>query len=70
MNWIKVTDKLPEEEGEYLCLVKSTRNKIERKIRNFWINPLTKERIFYYKGHKIVRPTHWMYLPDLPGENI
>lgn len=55
-RWISVEDKLPEEEGKYLCIIQ---NRYERKVEI----ELFISSVGFISPNKI---THWMPLPEMP----
>jgi len=62
-EWISVKDRLPEEEGEFLCC-----SNIITDEEHIWI-----EICYFYKSNEWIHyagedafPTHWMPLPEPP----
>lgn len=64
MNWISVKDKVPDEEGYYLCFHPTYR----RNICILSFREFTKDsrKRFWDQGGKESKITHWMPLPELP----
>ena len=54
-RWISIDDKLPDEEGQYLCI---TENRYGRKV----------DIELFSSGGFISRNkiTHWMHMPEMP----
>lgn len=62
--WISVEDRLPQHEGEYLCMVKGC----GIRIRKFIIWPSQNRQVWVSNGSETKKVTHWMPLPELPEE--
>ena len=61
-KWIPVTERLPEEDGRYLCNVKSFAFK-----GSFYITMLKYDKGGFIEGHIYTDDvTHWMELPEPP----
>jgi len=64
-KWISVKDRLPEDQGEYLCC-----SNMKNKDGSHWIEIcyfyISNEWI-HYSGDEAI-PTHWMPLPELPKD--
>ena len=64
-GWIPVTERLPEEDGYYLCCVKS----FSFPGRTY-INILRCDKNGFQEGHIYTDDvTHWMPLPEPPSES-
>lgn len=61
-EWISVKDRLPEEDGYYLCCIKSS-----LFPDRVYIDILECDKGSFEEGHIYTDTvTHWMLLPDLP----
>ncbi len=64
--WVSVKDRLPDEEGMYLCVFDDRTIEtfeFEGRDLDFWgVRPR------HSKLPKSFRVTHWMPLPELPSE--
>jgi len=61
VEWISVKDRLPHE-GERVIAIERSSTKCLYSGGEFLVH--------WGGGHKIImRPTHWMILPELPGES-
>lgn len=61
-QWISIDDKLPEEDGYYLCCIKSS-----LFPDRVYIDILECDKGSFEEGHIYTDTvTHWMLLPDLP----
>ena len=73
MEWISVKDKLPDRDGEYLCV---WRDFADRYLVVNFANDLNKIHAnnfteaepgwYLYDNYQTTRVTHWMPLPELP----
>ena len=64
LKWIPVAERLPEEDGYYLCCVKSF-----CFPGRTYINILHCDKNGFQEGHIYTDDvTHWMPLPDPPGK--
>jgi len=59
-NWIKCSDRLPDENGEYLCFVKLSRGLWTIRIRQFNFN------VWWSNASETKKVTHWQPLPSKP----
>lgn len=69
-KWIPVSERLPEEHGEYLTL---TPCRIENRKYSTWLSWYDPKRGFYdidpeWGDIEIDTVTHWMPLPEQPKE--
>ncbi len=67
-EWISVKDRLPEEKGQYLCLLNICEI-CEYKVLRFSQTFLGKLMFFVYDGNgcsEVTNVTHWMPLPKPP----
>ena len=61
-EWISVDDRLPEEDGYYLCCIKSS-----LFPDRIYIDILECDKGSFEEGHIYTDTvTHWMSLPELP----
>ena len=61
-KWISVDDRLPEEDGYYLCCIKSS-----LFPDRVYIDILECDKGSFEEGHIYTDTvTHWMSLPELP----
>lgn len=61
-EWISVEDRLPEEDGYYLCCIKSS-----LFPDRVYIDILECDKGSFEEGHIYTDTvTHWMLLPELP----
>ena len=61
-EWISVKDRLPEEDGYYLCCIKSS-----LFPDRVYIDILECDKGSFEEGHIYTDTvTHWMSLPELP----
>ena len=61
-KWISVTEKLPEEDGYYLCCIKSS-----LFPDRIYIDILECDKSSFEEGHIYTDTvTHWMPLPEPP----
>ena len=65
-EWISVKDRLPEENGQYLCVWHYLHegDKDFMDCLNFWDGAFPWEN--FGSGHVV---THWMLLPEPPKED-
>ncbi|MGG5486242.1 DUF551 domain-containing protein [Gaetbulibacter sp. PBL-D1] len=62
MEWINVNNKMPEYDGQYLCVV----HEIEECGAEYnRIKVMTQHMAIFVENHN-QRVTHWMTLPELP----
>ena len=63
--WIPVTERLPEENGKYLCNIKRFGQYAGKQY--YYVDVLVfQEDCFFEDGIGTERVTHWMPLPELP----
>jgi hypothetical protein len=72
MKWIKITDRLPNQDQQILC----TNDKHEFYTAFYTRNPANYEPWYFDHwdsghccGREPIAPTHWMPLPEKPQED-
>lgn len=64
-KWIKCSDRLPEDSGEYLVYIVANNCPKNKSIITLYYTNLSK-RFVYYDNDNLFTVTHWCYLPEPP----
>lgn len=81
-EWISVKDKLPEKDGEYLCVMNAPFVQPYIKVRSYAHNLYSVDKYDFYNdkgesgfyrydseyGYCRANVSYWMQLPELPKE--
>ena len=71
-EWISITDRLPEEEGDYLVIMENNVSMFGkvRHFRVYSINHFYPDTVEWYDDDDVITfdVTHWMALPPMPKD--